>query len=260
MSDETPDVTIGWNEKLEEYFASTGEKAHCLSWLHKRSEARYSHLKTFIDLPVIVLSTVIGAASIGSESLFGESEVAPIALGILSLIVSVLNTVGSYFAWSRRAEAHRISYLQYSKMYRYISVELSLPRDERTKPEDLLKYVRNEYDRLNEISPMIPPQIIAMFNAKFSHEKEISQPEEVNGLEKIEVYIKKTNEDKNVKIEEPPPPKPPSPIISDDIYTTDEVESVKTVVDGGIGVNLESARAMIPSGLRKATQFKGNWK
>ena len=182
---------ITWNEKLEEYFTSTGEKAHCLGWLHKKAEAAYSKRTTFIDLPVIVLSTLIGATSIGSKSLFGESPMAPIILGIISIFVSILNTVGAYFSWSRRAEAHRISNIQYSRMYRNISLEMSLPRNERSLPSELLRYIRVEYDRLSEISPLIPPEIIKLFNQKFSQEKEISQPEEVNGLEKIEVYIPK---------------------------------------------------------------------
>ena len=192
MSDKDDTKQITWNEKLEEFFASAGEKAHCLGWLHKKSEAYYSKRTTFIDLPVIILSTLIGATSIGSKSLFGESELAPIVLGIISIFVSILNTVGSYFAWSRRSETHRISYIQYSRMYRHIKIEMSLPREERAEPSEFLRYIRVEYDRLVEISPLIPPHIIAIFNQKFGNEKEISQPEEVNGLEKIEVYIPKS--------------------------------------------------------------------
>jgi hypothetical protein len=201
MASSEENRVITWNEKLEEYFTSTGEKAHCLGWLHKKSEAAFSRKTTFIDLPVIILSTLIGATSIGSKSLFGESPIAPIVLGIISIFVSILNTVGAYFSWSRRAEAHRISNIQYSRMYRNISVEMSLPRNERSLPAELLRYIRVEYDRLSEISPLIPPEIIALFNDKFSNEKEISQPEEVNGLEKIEVYIpKKVDVDINTEI------------------------------------------------------------
>jgi hypothetical protein len=215
MSDENETgVDISWNDRLEEYFASTGEKSHCLSWLHKKAEAMYSFRTTFIDLPVIILSTVTGAASIGSKSLFGESPTAPVALGIVSLFISVLNTIGTYFAWARRTESHRVSYLQYSKMYRFINVEMSLPREERMKPRDFLKYVRDEYERLNEISPLIPPKLIKIFNDKFANEKDISQPEEVNGLEKISVYVPPPRETAEISIqtvsdETPPPPLPP---------------------------------------------------
>ena len=192
MGDKDDNKNITWNEKLEEFFASAGEKAHCLGWLHKKSEAYYSKRTTFIDLPVIILSTLIGATSIGSKGLFGESELAPVILGVISIFVSILNTVGTYFAWSRRSETHRISYIQYSRMYRHIKIEMSLPREERTVPAEFLRYIRVEYDRLVEISPLIPVHIINLFNDKFGNEKEISQPEEVNGLEKIEVYIPKS--------------------------------------------------------------------
>lgn len=199
MSDEIIDKSIHWNERLEEYFASTGEKAHCLSWCHKRAEERYSASSIWIDLPVIVLGVLNGATSIGSKSLFGDSDYASIGIGAVALITSILNTIGSYFAWSRRAEAHKISALQYAKLYRFLSIEMSLPRDERMTPKELLKYVKEQYDRLSEISPLIPPQVIATFKEQFNSITDISKPEETNGLEAIYIF-KETPSDKNKNI------------------------------------------------------------
>jgi hypothetical protein len=180
---------IHWTSKLEDYFASTGEKAHCLSWIHKRAEDLYSRRRTYIDLPVIVLSSMVGFLSVGTSTIFPNSqESANVFLGMTSLFVSVLNTAGSYFGWAKRAEGHRISSIHYAKLYRFIHVEMSLPRDERMSPHDLLKYVKDQYDRLQEVSPLIPGLVIQMFNEKFHHETDISKPEEANGLEKIEVY------------------------------------------------------------------------
>ena len=173
---------------LEEYFASTGEKAHCLSWCHKRAEAMYSNRKTLIDLPVIVISGVTGFLSAGSTSMFSDPKSSSIALGVASLFVSILNTAGSYYGWAKRSEGHRISAIHYARLYRFISVELALPRDERMQPNDFLKYVKDQYDRLQEISPLLPPEVITEFQTKFANEKEISKPEEANGLEKITVY------------------------------------------------------------------------
>ena len=179
---------IHWTEMLEEYFASTGEKSHCLSWCHKKSELLYSNRKTWIDLPVIVISGVTGFLSAGSTSMFPDPKLSSIALGVASLFVSILNTAGSYYGWSKRAEGHRISAIHYSRLYRFISVELSLPRDERMNPHDFLKYVKDQYDRLQEISPLLPHVVVSEFQSKFAHEKDISKPEEANGLEKITVY------------------------------------------------------------------------
>jgi len=55
-------------------------------------------------------------------------------------------------------------------------------------PNDFLKYVKDQYDRLQEISPLLPPEVIADFQKKFENETEISKPEEANGLEKITVF------------------------------------------------------------------------
>ena len=188
---ETIAENITWNPQIEKYFADTGEKAHCLSWCHKKAEALYSMRKTWIDLPVIVISGVTGFLSAGSTSLFEDAKLSSIALGVASLFVSILNTTGSYFGWAKRAEGHRISAIHYSKLYRFLSIEMALPRDERMTPADLLKLTRDSYDRLQEISPIIPAEVIREFQHKFKNEKDISKPEESNGLEKIEIYEEK---------------------------------------------------------------------
>ena len=238
---------IHWTEMLEEYFASTGEKAHCLSWCHKRAEAMYSNRKTLIDLPVIVISGVTGFLSAGSTTMFSDPAASSIALGVASLFVSVLNTAGSYYGWAKRSEGHRISAIHYARLYRFISVELALPRDERMQPNDFLKYVKDQYDRLQEISPLLPPEVIAEFQTKFANETEISKPEEANGLEKITVYRNDVNLDvsdpgdsrtPNIKIRSPKLAKAASAIVtafqeSKRVLPTAVVENpmVKSVVE-----------------------------
>ena len=179
---------VSWTERLEEYFASSAEKAHCLSVLHKQSEALYSGRKTFIELPVIVGSAVIGFLNAGSTSMFQDPKIASIALGVGSLVVSVLQTINTYFSWAKRAEGHRIASIQYSRLFRFLSIEMSLPRGERLPPSDLLKQTKDTYDRLQEISPLLPAGILREFRAKYEKETDISKPEETNGLEKVIVY------------------------------------------------------------------------
>ncbi len=57
-------------------------------------------------------------------------------------------------------------------------------------PNDLLKYVKTEYDRLSEISPLVPPNIIEDFKMRFSDAKydAISRPEDTNGLHAIHIF------------------------------------------------------------------------
>lgn len=194
---------IKWNDRLEEYFATTGEKAQSLGWLHKQSESYYSKRTVIIDLPVIVLSTLNGAVSVGSSSLFGDSGFASVGVGAVALVTAILSTIGSYFSWARRAEGHRIASLNYLKLYRFLNIEMSLPREERMRPKDLLKYVKTEYDRLAEISPLVPPPIINDFRKRFRELQGVAFPEETNGLHAIIVYpTNSSNVSRNVDTRE----------------------------------------------------------
>ena len=183
---------IQWQSHIEEYLKDMAEKSYCYAYLHKRAEAKYSALNTKIDIPVIVLSTIAGTLSIGGEGIFGKDNVmASQIIGSISLMVGVLNTISSYFSWNQRTENHRISSIQYSKLFRFLEIELSLPRNERMSAGDLLKVSRESYERLQEVSNLIPDSIIKSFKKKFKS-YDVAKPSEANGLEAIHIYKEKT--------------------------------------------------------------------
>jgi hypothetical protein len=55
----------------------------------------------------------------------------------------------------------------------------------------LLKFVRDEIDRLSSTSPLIPQNIQRIFHSKFKDRKDISFPMEINGLEKVIIFDEK---------------------------------------------------------------------
>ena len=109
----TSSSRVRWTKNLENYFKELGEQSLCLSMLHKSAEAIFSSKAQWIDLPVIVLSTLCGSLTLSAKSLFGEAneENALKVVGGLSLLSGVLGTIQAYFSFSRRAENHRNSYL-----------------------------------------------------------------------------------------------------------------------------------------------------
>lgn len=182
-------TSIEWSDQLEHYFASTGEKCYALNWCHHRAAVRYSRLKNYTDLPVIILGVLNGSISVGSSSLFNDPKVASVGVGAIALLIAILSTISSYFKWAQRAEAHRIGSLHYAKIYRFVAIQMGLPRAERMSPSDLLRHMKDNFDRLAEVSPLLPSEVIAEFKSKFDKPKykHISKPEATNGLEAIEV-------------------------------------------------------------------------
>jgi hypothetical protein len=181
---------ISWNDALEKMVAEEAERCGGLSWLHAESEKYFSLRNNIVAIPVIVLSTVNGFLSGSSSSIFSNPTTSSIGLGIMSLCTGILSTLGSYFAWAKRTEAHRISAIQYHKISRFLKIELTLPKSERIAAKDILKITKEQIERLLEISPAIPNEIIDMYKKNFPDvepnlELKIARPEIISGVQKI---------------------------------------------------------------------------
>jgi hypothetical protein len=184
MSSDDQD-NISWNAALETLIAHEAERCSGLSWLHGECEVYFSYRTNMIALPVIILSTVNGFLSGSSQMIFSNPTSSSIGIGAVSLFTGVLSTLGSYFAWAKRTEAHRISAIQYKKISRFLTIELSLPKNERINARDILKLAREQIERLLEISPAVPEIIQAKYKEKFKDITDVSHPEIISGLNKV---------------------------------------------------------------------------
>lgn len=178
---------ISWNEALETLIGAEGEKCAGLAWLYTESERYYSTMNNYIALPVIVLSTITGFISGSSQIIFTDASSASIGIGGVSLFTGVISTLGSYFSWAKKAEASRISALQYRKLQKFITTELTLPKVERIHAKDMLKMIRDSVERLLETSPAVPVRIIDQYNKLFKSKTGISHPEMTEGVVQIKI-------------------------------------------------------------------------
>ena len=74
-----------------------------------------------------------------------------------------------------------------------------------------LKYVKDQYDRLAELSPPIPSSVAGEFAKRMEKYMDISKPEETNGLNKIEIFEDSANELGGLVSPLPSPPSPQAP-------------------------------------------------
>ena len=76
---------IIYSEEFEKLLKEEAEKAECLSICHSFSHQKYQKLSTFINIPVIILSSVVGF--ITPLTMFPEQT---IMLGSVSILISIL--------------------------------------------------------------------------------------------------------------------------------------------------------------------------
>jgi len=178
---------IDYDDNLENLLKDEAEKAESLSILHRLSHEKYSLYSNAINIPVIVLSSVIGFTT----GIKIEYEDINIVLGIASVFVGVIKSLDSYFQLAQRSERHRLVSLQYGQLCRKLAVELALERDVRENAKDMLTMIRTDIKNLEEIAPIIPDDVIEKYKLKYPKVdgENIKRPALTNGL--TEVVINK---------------------------------------------------------------------
>lgn len=179
-------TNIDYNESLELILSEEAEKALALRWSHDAAQRWTANKSSWIMIPSIIMSSLASVGSFGGTNLL-PFDGADKIIGFISLGVATINTIGSYYGFSKRSEAHRVAALLYGRIHRWLTFQLSLPRKQRIPAADLLKVVKEEGDRLNEISPQLPTTIIQKFKREFKHTT-TAVPEILNGLGKVDVF------------------------------------------------------------------------
>ena len=178
-----------WTHECEKLLAEWSEKASCYRWLHGRCEKKYQRSYYCFSIPVIILSTLTGAANVGMDSFVPEEgkSLASAIVGGVNIFAGIVSTLQNFLKVAELMEAHRIAGISWGKLQRNIAIELALHPTRRVLQSDFLKLSRAEYDRLIEAGPVIDDSIITRFNKKFKNYK-VSIPSICNGLDKCEVY------------------------------------------------------------------------
>jgi hypothetical protein len=174
-------MNVSYTNEFESLLKDESEKAEAMSILHSMSHAHFNKLSVGVNIPVIILSSLIGFLS--PLTLFNDQA---ILLGALSIIVAIAKTVDSYMDFTKRTETHRVIGLNYAKISKFIQIQLSLEKDCRINAKDLLDYIQNDLQNLKDQEPIISQKIIQAFNIRYKSEP-TSKPSITNGLTVVKI-------------------------------------------------------------------------
>lgn len=181
----------GWCKEHERLMSDWSDISVCYRWIHDQSEKYYHSRSLWINIPVIVLSTLGGTANFGIQALFQDETIkkyASFGIGGISLFAGLLTTVGNYLRFAQLEEAHRVASIAWGKFQRLIAIELALHPNERMDALDFLKVCRVDLDRLIEQAPPIPQSSIDRFGSKFGSIRDLKRPDICGGLEHTHVF------------------------------------------------------------------------
>jgi hypothetical protein len=154
-----------WRKEQEDILKKWADKALCYKTMHDKATKKYWCLNAWFNIPVIILSTLTGTGNFAQGS-FDPSYATYLILllGGANILSAILGTISQYINVAGTLEGHRFASISWDKYARGIQVELGKVRKDRQDPVPYLKRCQEEFDRLIEISPDFPNDVIDWFN------------------------------------------------------------------------------------------------
>ena len=171
------DQEEAWDESAETLLLEWAEKSAGLRWLHMQAAKRMNLFNDLLSVPVVITSTLAGLGQLSEDSC---GKTLTVLLTIVNLASAVLISTQRYVGPAEKASTHAAVASDYSKLYRKIAAQLSLPKRRREPVIEFCTACRTEYDRLVSSSLDVPQACIRSFKKRFAANTQ-SAPEVVSG-------------------------------------------------------------------------------
>ena len=191
----------GWTKDLETLFTEWADRASCFHWMHDKTTRKFHRNDQSLMFPVIILSTVTGAANFAINSITEDPVVKnyiQLGLGSLSIITGIITTIANRLAYSAAAETHQMACISWGKFNTFLCVEMSLEKSERMDAFAFIKVFRIELNRLIEQSPTIPEPIIKEFIHEFKDTPSLKKPLIAGDLDYTHVFKSSINQTETI--------------------------------------------------------------
>jgi hypothetical protein len=159
-----------WSNELEDLMRSWGEKAAGSRELHEGASSYWKRVGDSLYLPVIIFSTVGGVTNFGAAS-FDNQVYWMYGIGTLNILTAAMAAIAQYYKPDEKSQNHTAIARNFGSFYRNMMVELGMSRGDRMNSEDLIRWAKNEYDRISSEAPAIPPSIINNFKDAHGNSK-----------------------------------------------------------------------------------------
>ena len=163
----------------ELFLSKLGDESQLQSICHMYSHEEFSKRSRKFQLPIIILSVISGSGNFVSSSFPDYQELIILGVGVLSIFTSIISSIAQYLKLAEKSESHRIAFISWEKFYNSVRFQLCRRRADREEITNYMKNTTGEFQRLQEISPILPEHIVtkAMNNGKTKKQiKQMSIP------------------------------------------------------------------------------------
>jgi hypothetical protein len=178
-----------WKKTDENLLEEWSDHGKSFRWMHEQARLKFWKKNIQFQVPVIILSTLTGAANFAQERVAPEYQgYYAITIGFFNIIAGIIATIQTFLKVSESLEGHRVASVAWGKYYHNVKTELQKEPEDREDVVDFMKYAKMEYEKLVEQSPPIPPAIVDRLKSNVNKsEVHVHLPPNAGVFEKIEI-------------------------------------------------------------------------
>jgi hypothetical protein len=178
-----------WKKTDENLLEEWADHGKSFRWMHEQSRVKFWKRNIQFQIPVIILSTLTGAANFAQERVPTDYQgYYAIIVGFFNIIAGIIATVQTFLKVSESLEGHRVASVAWGKYYHNVKTELQKEPEDREDVVDFMKYAKMEYEKLVEQSPPIPPEIVNRLKENVGKsEVHVHLPPNAGVFERIEI-------------------------------------------------------------------------
>lgn len=159
-----PSAPCVWLKKEESYLRHLQNNCRVFSRKYGRAFAVYTIQQRCFKIPCIIMGSLSGAMSVGSQSLFTGSfqTWVPVIVGGTSLCIAILTSIESFLKVGENVQASWSSYQLFQKIHDDIEHELGIPISDRATSG--VVFLRDTYTRYQQVLSTSPPLATSPFH------------------------------------------------------------------------------------------------
>lgn len=155
-----------WTDHMEDLLKAWGEKAAGLRWMHNKASGSWKQFSNKLSIPIIVFTTLAGVANFGASG-SEDPAMSMYVIGGVNIIAGMLASFHKFYQPDEKSQLHATIAKQFGTFYRHLTMELNMGRADRTPVEELTRWSKLEYDRLQLDAPPLGGAVIAAYKKEF---------------------------------------------------------------------------------------------
>ena len=146
-------------------------------WMHTKASLQYRRLDDIFTYTIVGVSAFIGTGGFVISTADAPSNARKThdwmifvnyVIAFVNFVIATMATIQKIKKFSEKSESHSVAAIQYMKFYRDIALELSLADDPNKDTNEYCRDLKKRFDKLLDISPPIPNNILYKFEKKFA--------------------------------------------------------------------------------------------